>query len=396
MISKEYKATFAISGLFTLRMLALFMVLPVLPLYAKQYESASPMLLGWVIGIYGFTQALFQLPFGRLSDLIGRRAVVILGLTIFMIGSLVAAKAQTLEALVVGRALQGAGAIGSTLLALVSDLTTEQTRTRCMAIVGVSIGASFMVAMILGPLISASMGLPGLFWVTFLLGLIGMLWFVFVVPQVPRSAYFEARPKSIISLLKNKQLFRLNLGVMILHAQFTSCFLFIPKLIVQLTHYSSQDVWKVYLPALIGALLFIGPLSRMADKDHMAKPLMVFAILMLGLSECFLGLYTLNHTTLIVALVVFFASFSLLEAQLPAWVSKAAPSQSRGTALGLYSTCQFLGIFLGGVVGGALQGAIGTFGLILWCILLVSLWLVFTLDLSPPSMVALSKQQKVN
>lgn len=388
---KEVTATLGIAGLFSIRMLALFMVLPILVLYTEKFPGASHTKIGWVIGLYGLTQAIFQIPLGWISDIIGRRKVIIFGLVVFIVGSLVAAMANSMTHLMIGRALQGAGAIGSTLLAYTSDLTRDEVRVRAMAIIGITIGSSFILAMVLGPLISASYGLSGVFIFNALLGVMGLLWFVFVVPSGPRQRYFPKGKVPIKPLLRDTQLSRLNLSILILHAQFSACFLFIPKLIGQLTHVPQNEIWRIYVPALLGALVLLGPLLRVGEKNHLAKPTLVSAIIILGISQCFLGLYPLDQKSLLVTLVVFFASFSLLEAQLPAWVSKVAPKDNKGLALGFYSTSQFLGIFIGGVVGGLLQNALGSLGVIFWCILLLLLWLICTLDLSAPRVVVVSK-----
>lgn len=387
----EISATLAIAGLFSIRMLALFMVLPVLTLYAGKFEGVSATQLGWVIGIYGLTQALFQIPLGYISDFIGRRKVVFIGLLVFILGSFIAARAQGIYGLMLGRGLQGAGAIGSTLLAYTADLTREEVRTRAMALVGIAIGSSFLLAMVLGPLVSGSYGLQGIFIFNMLLGVIGLIWFGVAVPKVKIQPFFNSERLSLGAILKDKQLLRLNFSIFVLHAQFAACFLFIPKLIHQLTHLSQQEVWRVYLPALLGALVLMGPFLRLGDKTKTAKPVLIGAILLLGLSECFLGLYPLDSKSLLAVLIVFFASFTLLESQLPAWVSKSSPKQSKGFVLGIYSTSQFLGIFLGGVVGGMLQNAIGMLGVIFWCILLLLLWLISALDLNPPKLVGMSK-----
>lgn len=389
MNSKERTATFSIAGLFALRMLALFMVLPVLQLYATDYQ-ASPAMLGWVIGIYGLSQAAFQIPLGRLSDRIGRYKVILGGLALFVLGSLVAAKAHSLTGLMIGRGLQGAGAIGSTLLAYVSDVTREQVRTSAMAIVGITIGFSFLLGLMLGPLISAKCGLSGLFWFTFWLGLLGMAWFAFTSKESSNSTKksFFSRDVSLLALFKEPQLFRLNLSILILHAQFSAVFLFLPKLMTKVSHLEPAQLWRVYVPVLVMALIVMSPLVRLADKSSWAKPILILGICLLGLTECILGLYPLNYQTLMVTLVVFFAAFSLLEAQLPSWVSKVAPKEYKGSALGIYSTSQFFGIFLGGVVGGMLQNAAGTLGIVLGCVLLVLFWFICTLDLAPPKRVA--------
>ncbi len=383
----ELSATFAIAGLFAIRMLALFMILPVLTLHISKYDGVSSTQLGWVIGIYGLTQAIFQIPMGYISDFIGRRRVIFFGLLVFIIGSYVALKAQTITGLMIGRGLQGAGAIGSTLLAYAADVTREKVRTKAMAIIGIGIGFSFLLAMVLGPVTSSRYGLNGIFLCNLVLGLVGMLWFAVAVPKVQVRPFFNER-SSVGSLLRDKQLMRLNFSIFVLHAQFAACFLFIPKLIQQLTHLPQQDIWRVYVPALVGALVLMGPFLRLGDRAGAAKPVLVSSIIILGLSECVLGFYPLSHMTLLGTLIVFFASFCLLESQLPAWVSKSSPKQSRGFSLGIYSTSQFLGIFMGGVVGGILQNALGILGVIFWCVLLLLLWLISTLDLHPPQAVA--------
>lgn len=391
---KEISATLAIAGLFAIRMLALFMVLPVLAIEATQFDGVTSAQIGLVIGIYGFTQAAFQIPLGLLSDMIGRRKVVIGGLLIFVIGSFVAARAQSFWGIMFGRGLQGAGAIGSTLLAYAADVTREQVRTRAMALIGMAIGLSFVVAMMLGPIVCAKYDLQGIFIFNLLLGIVGIAWFQLAVPRVPIQPFFGQKHK-LREVLKDKQLMRLNFSVMALHAQFSACFLFIPRLINQLTHFEQTDLWRVYVPALLGALLLIGPLLRLGDKPKIAKPILVLSIIVLGVSECFLGLYPLSHKTLLINLAVFFAAFCLLESQLPAWASKTSPTHNRGFALGIYSTFQFAGIFLGGLVGGALQNAIGLLGVIFWCILLVLLWLISILDLRGPQRGLTSKYSAV-
>lgn len=360
-------------------MLGLFMVLPVLALYQHQYAGASPLLLGLALGIYGLTQAVLQIPLGLLSDKIGRRPVIVAGLLMFVLGSLVAALADTMIGLVIGRGLQGMGAIASTLMAMVTDLTSEEKRTVAMASIGASIGLSFILAMIVGPLVAAAMGLSGIFWLTALLGVAGIGIFLRFVPNVVSShKNRETRVdlSQIGSLLREPTLMRLNVGVFALHLALMAAFVVIPDILANELGLGSDQLWWVYLALLGGGFVLMIPAMVLGEKFQRQKLSFCSAVVLLAVSALVLGW---QRTALItpLMLLLFFAAFNLLEASLPSWLSKACPAGSRGTAMGIYSTCQFFGAFVGGILGGwSLQqfGADGLF--ILLGIVLLGWWLL--------------------
>lgn len=348
--------------LYAIRMLGLFMVLPILSVAGLSYEAATAATLGLALGIYGLTQACFQIPMGLLSDIIGRKPVIFLGLLIFAIGSLVAAFATDVYGLIIGRALQGAGAIASTVMALVADLTSEENRTKAMAAIGASIGLSFTVALVLGPALSAVVGIEGIFVFSFVLSLAGMALIVFAVPS-PKAVGRAHRDSGAIPALIAKtfvkpELARLNVGIFVLHSVLTAMFVAVPSMLVQHLNLSASEHWKVYCPVLLLSFVFMLPVMIIAEKKQKSKEAFVAAVALLMLS--FLGFAGFADWRLVFVLFLFFVAFNLLEAMLPSLVSKTAPAGSKGTAMGVYSTWQFLGAFVGGLVGGAVVTYKGT------------------------------------
>ena len=367
-------------------MLGLFMVLPILALYMDNYPGFNPLLLGLCLGIYGLTQAALQIPLGLLSDKIGRRPVIIGGLLVFVLGSLVAAWAETSTGLIVGRAIQGAGAIASTLMALVSDLTSEENRTKAMATIGASIGMSFMLAMIVGPLIATALGLPGVFWVTALLGGLGIIIFMRWVPravtvQRNRESYTDLR--QIRSLFKDRNLLRLNFGIFALHLILMAAFVVIPVLLSEELGIVAADLWWVYLVLLGGGFVAMLPVMIVGEKLQRQKLSFTAAVACVTLALLLLGLFRSPLLTPIM-LLLFFAAFNLLEASLPSWLSKVCPAGQKGTAMGIYSTSQFFGAFVGGVLGGWSVQQLGVDSLFLLLALISLVWLLLALGLDAP------------
>lgn len=353
-----------------LRMLGLFMVLPVLALYAERLPGATPLMVGLALGIYGLTQAGLQIPMGRLSDRIGRKPVIIFGLLVFVLGSILAALADSAAWLVAGRALQGAGAISAAVTALVGDITTPARRTRAMAVIGISIGMAFMLAFIVGPVLSAWVGVAGLFWVTAALGVGSMLVvMVFIkspaLPAAPKTTNFWAALPSVAPEVAM---------VLVLHALLTAAFLVVPQLIVaRLDLPAAQHGW-VYLPVMLGSVLVMGPLILLQERLSRRLAL-VLAVLFIGAGMA-AWLLPDGKWPLYVGLLLFFGGFNFVEAHLPARVSLKASDGDRGTAMGWYATGQFLGAFVGGGAGGWLLGLAGNEAVAYAGIAAAAVWLV--------------------
>lgn len=358
MLPVERRAASSLAGIFALRMLGLFMLLPVLSLYSESFEGATPMLMGLALGVYGLTQALFQIPFGMLSDRLGRKKVIAVGLLIFAAGSVVAALATTIEWIIIGRALQGAGAIAAAAMALLADLTREEQRTKAMATFGMSIGFSFMVAIILGPMLNGWIGVSGIFWLTGLLALLGVVVLFKVVPTPVHSHMHhdaETDPAQFSDVLKDRQLLRLDFGIFALHLILTAMFVVIP-IGLRDAGLAVTDHWMVYLGVMVVAVAIMVPMIIIAEKRGKMKEIFSLAIILVALAQ--FGLWQLSDSLwgVILLMVLFFGGFNLLEATLPSLISKMAPADKKGTAMGVYSSSQFLGAFVGGVVGGWILG----------------------------------------
>ncbi|GMQ76138.1 MAG: MFS transporter [Gammaproteobacteria bacterium] len=362
MTSTERRASIALAGIFTLRMLGLFMIFPIFSLDADLYSGNTATLTGLAIGIYGLTQALFQIPFGRLSDRIGRKKVIVAGLIIFAAGSAVAASADSIWGVIIGRALQGFGAIAAAVLALTADLTREEQRTKAMAIIGVSIGMAFALAMVAGPALKPMLGLSGLFWLTGVMALLGIGVLLYYVPTPARIRFHrdtEAVPAQFAHILRDPQLLRLDLGILVLHLMMTATFVVLPLALRDYAGFAAGDHWKVYLFVLAFALALMAPLIMYADRHNQIKRVFLISIVLLLLSQ--IGLYGFLDVwwLVVLSMILYFTGFTALEASLPSLISRLAPSELKGTALGVYSTAQYLGAFLGGVSGGWLYGNFG-------------------------------------
>jgi predicted MFS family arabinose efflux permease len=382
----EKRATISLATLYGFRMLGLFMVLPVLALYIDDYSGASPLLLGVTLGIYGLTQALLQIPLGLLSDKIGRRPVIVGGLLVFIIGSIIAANADSISELIIGRAVQGAGAIASTLMALVSDLTSEENRTKSMAAIGASIGLSFMLAMIAGPVIAAAMGLSGIFWVTALLGLIGVFVLLGAVPRaisVQHNRETRTDVKQLGRLFYEPNLWRLNFGIFTLHLVLMAGFVVIPTILTEEMGISGDNLWWVYLLLIGGGFFAMLPVMILGEKYRRQKYSFVSAVACMAILMSLLSIWRGNLITGFM-LWLFFAAFNLLEAMLPSWLSKACPAGQKGTAMGIYSTSQFFGAFAGGILGGWSLQQFGIDGLFLLLAGILAIWCLVALGLQTP------------
>lgn len=387
MSRNEVRSAVSMAGIYALRMLGLFMILPVFALYAGDLEGATPALAGLAIGIYGMTQALLQIPFGLVSDHIGRKPVIVFGLLVFAAGSVVAATADTMFMVIVGRALQGAGAIAAAVMALTADLIREEHRVKAMAIIGMSIGVAFALAMVLGPVLNTWVGVPGIFWLTAVLAIGGIAVVVLIVPnpavsRVRRDA--ETVPAQITSVLRDSQLLRLDLGIFSLHLILTASFVVLPLALRDVAGLPADQHWLLYLPVLVLSLPMAIPFILAAEKHRRMKQVFVGAIAVIALVQAALALFHTSVLGIALLLFMFYAAFNLLEAILPSLIAKMAPPDRKGTAMGVYSSSQFFGAFVGGAVGGILHGSYGMGSVFLFCSLVALAWVLFASTMQRP------------
>jgi MFS family permease len=381
----ELRASGSLASIFALRMLGLFLVLPVFALEARKYPGGDdPALIGLAMGIYGLTQGLLQIPFGVASDRLGRKRVIIFGLLVFALGSLIAGSADTLTGLLVGRSVQGAGAVSAAVTALLADLTRDNVRTKAMAMVGASIGLMFALSLVVSPVIAAHIGLSGLFVLTAVLALLGTAVVVWGVPAEP-VAHKDAARAGLRQVLSSPALLRLNIGVFVLHAVQLAMWVAIPAFLVQ-AGLGKDDHWQIYLPAVLGSFVLMGVVFPLERRGYL-RAVFLSAIALIALVQVAL-LWVSSGAPSVMCLAwllfAFFCGFNVLEATQPSLVSRIAPASSRGAAMGVYNTLQSLGFFAGGVMGGQLVKSYGTQGLFLTCAALMVLWLVVAWPMVAP------------
>ncbi|WP_460234956.1 MFS transporter [Aurantivibrio plasticivorans] len=389
-LPNERRAVVSLAMLYAFRMMGLFMVLPVLTLYGDEYVGSSPQLLGLALGAYGCSQALLQIPFGIWSDRWGRKQVIAVGLILFALGSVIAASAETIYGLILGRFLQGGGAIASAIMAMVADLTSDQNRTKAMASIGASIGLSFSVALIIGPLVSKAGGVDAVFWITALFAVIGLAILFFVVPKpVGRQVHEVTTQRELMGkVLRHSQLLRLDFGIFVLHFVLMASFVVLPSLLRDVIQIPGEQHWWVYLPLLGGAFIVMLPFMIIAEKKRQIKWVFSGAVALLAVMQGVLAWGYDQSTVLLIGLFCFFVAFNLLEATLPSLLSKIAPAGTRGTANGVYSSSQFLGAFLGGMIGGYLYGWAGAGSVFAGSAALVSCWWLVSITMAQPRYLA--------
>ena len=383
---KHRSSIISLALIMAFRMLGLFMILPVFSVHATTLKGSTATLMGVALGIYGLTQAILQMPFGMLSDRIGRKPIIATGLVLFTLGSIVAAMSHTMYGMILGRALQGTGAIGSTTLAMVADLTRDENRSKAMAMMGLTIGAAFSVAMVFGPILYSWFHLAGIFWTTAGLAVIGLLLLITIPTpaKVILHPDVELEPKSIRGIFKNKQLLRLNWGIFSMHAMLTATFIAIPILFTRVLGISQVQQIITYLVVLVLAFVTMVPLIIISEKKRKLKSIFLLAIATLFVTQGFLFLLHDKALAIAILLFFFFAAFTLLEASLPSLVSKIAPIRHKGTAMGIYSTSQFLGIFIGGSFGGVILGDFGLDGIFIFCAIIAIVWLIIAASMKQP------------
>lgn len=380
-------SVFPIAAIFSFRMLGLFMLIPVFTVFASQLQGATPALMGLALGSYGLSQGILQMPLGMLSDRFGRKPILTIGLLLFACGSLIGALSQSIYTMILARTLQGTGAIGSVLIALIADLTPDEQRTKAMAVIGMTIGLSFSLAMVISPAITHHYGLSGIFYLTTLLALLGLFLLHAVIPT-PRQECFHADSETKASLLKNvlsnRHLQRLNAGIFFQHFILTATFYVIPILLQQQVRQGNLiQQWHFYLPLMFFSFVFMVPFILLAEKKRQMKSVFTISVLLTGLTQLLLGLFAQHWLGLCALMFVYFVTFNVLEASLPSLVSKQAEANSKGTAMGIYSSSQFLGIFAGGALAGIIYQQGGSTSVFIANAILGLIWLSIAFFMKP-------------
>jgi len=386
----ELRATWGLGTVFSLRMLGMFMVLPVLTTYGMALQGASEALIGLAIGIYGLAQAVFQIPFGLLSDRIGRKPLIVGGLLIFVLGSVIAAMTTSIWGVILGRALQGSGAIAAAVMALLSDLTREQNHTKAMAFIGISFGITFAIAMVLGPIITHALGLHALFWMIAILASAGIVITLLVVPSA--SSHVLNRESGMVKgnfrdVLTNSRLVKLNFGILFLHILLMSSFVALPGEFEK-AGFPAAEHWKIYLTTMLIAFVGVVPFIIYAEVKRQMKRVFVFCVLLMLIAEVILLIAGAHFWTLVIGVQLFFLGFNLMEAILPSLVSKESPPGFKGTAMGLYSTSQFIGVAIGGSMGGWVFGHFGAQNVFLVGAVIAAIWLLVSITMKEPPYVS--------
>ncbi len=389
MSATELRASISLAGIFGLRMLGMFVILPVFAIYAEHLKGGNNLtLVGFALGAYGLTQAVLQIPFGWLSDRYGRKPVIYFGLAVFALGSFVAAVADDIYIVILGRVLQGAGAISAAVIALVADLTREEHRTKAMALIGSTIGLTFAVSLVASPWLNHIIGVPGIFAMTGVLSILAMAVVYAVIPDPPApDPQHAARPAPRFSeVLRDPQLARINFGILALHAVLMALFIVVP-LSLRDAGLAVDQHWHIYLPVMLGSFVLMLPAILIAERRGHVKAVFAGAVGLLLLGQLAMPWLLGGVTEISVFLLIFFTAFNVLEAMLPSLTSKLAPPGAKGTAIGVYSSVQFLGAFIGAVSGGFLYQHFGARGVFVFDAVLLAVWLVLAAGMRAPALI---------
>ena len=381
MNSKERLFALKVSLVMATRMLGLFMLFPVMSVYADDYSNTTPFLIGLAIGVYGLTQACLQIPFGYLSDRFGRKPMLLAGLSLFLLGSIVAASATDILFVIIGRALQGGGAISAVLMAFLADFVSEENRAKANAFVGFQIGLAFMLSLLIGPIIASSAGMSGLFWVIAGLSVIAVL-IVFTLPSVKPTNYYKLSLSAFKEVL-NPQLMRLDFSAFSLHLILTCGFIVMPLLLVENNIVAIEDNWQLYLPAIIISFVGMVPLIIASEKYKKTKLTLLISISLLIISQILFFSLDLSPSIFLILLSLFFIAFNAVEAILPSLLSRTAGASKRGLAMGVFSTSQFLGTFIGGAIGGLIYDIFDLNSVFLLTIFMAIIWWLVILTMPP-------------
>lgn len=387
----ERRASVGLAGIYGLRMLGLFIILPIFALYAEALPGGhSHFLIGIALGAYGLTQAILQIPAGWLSDRYGRKPVIVVGLLLFAAGSFIAASADDIYWIIAGRVIQGAGAINAAVMALTADLTREEHRTKAMAMIGMTIGVTFSISMVLSPLLYKHIGMHGIFNLIGVLSFVSIAVVLWIIPN-PKITRFhsdtEANTSKLAEVLRNQDLLRMDFGVFTLHAILMSVFMQVP-FILRADGLDAQHQWQVYLPVMLIAFVLMVPPIIIAEKKAKLKQVFMFAITLAVLAQ--LGLILLQGSIwgVAVSLLVFFSAFNVLEAIQPSIVSKIAPLAAKGTAMGVFSSVQFFGAFFGSAMGGLLMQVFDGNAALIFAVVMLLLWLAVASGMRAPRPLA--------
>ena len=374
MLPSEIKAGISLASIFALRMLGLFLILPIFAIHAKTLPDGHNLtLVGLAMGIYGLSQAVLQIPFGIASDYYGRKRIIVIGLILFTIGALIAANSTTVLGILIGRAVQGAGAISAAITALLADTTREEHRTKAMAMVGGAIGVSFALSLVMAPALYQAIGMNGIFFMTAVLAIIAIFVVIWVTPNAP---YIPQEKVAFISILKNPELMRLNFGVFVLHLSQVAMFVVVPSGLIEYAHIPLAEHWKVYLPVVIGSFFVMIPFISRGEKLGKMKHVFIAAIALLCVVQIGFWQFLTSPVILIGLLFAFFLAFNILEASQPSLVSRLAPPAAKGAALGVYNTLQALGLACGGFLGGWMSQHMSAASVFILSAILSLIWLI--------------------